>query len=48
MKTTNEDGLAELERKQDAEFIDWFEKEIYEGESLSDVNRDEDEQRPES
>ena len=46
MKTTNARMVwRSWKENRDAEFIDWFENEIYEGESLSDVNRDEDEQR---
>jgi len=46
MKTTNARMVwRSWKENRDAEFIDWFEDEIYEGESLSDVNRDEDEQR---
>ena len=46
MKTTNARMVWwSWKENRDAEFIDWFENEIYEGESLSDVNRDEDEQR---
>ena len=46
MKTTNARMVwRSWKENRDAEFIDWFENEIYEGESLSNVNRDEDEQR---